>query len=304
MSIKRNDSLLAVGFSVLALVTLVVITVKGFGLEAVPSQYEDKAEIALPVLILASAVALLLSLAFIAAAFAALNLADHTHALALPEGSVRSLIALLLITTFAITSIFLYRQLRFPPTYTSTGLTLEEKDELVKAIPSEDLLSVTSKMDEGSEEAVYAVTRRVEGSEASEDFAEQMLTTVSTLVVAVAGFYFGSRAVAAARGVAAPSSPVIRSITPNDGKQGQELDVSILGEDFQSPTVKLVKGSKEMPGEGIMSSDTKISCKLKIGKEASTGKWDLVVVNKDGGDDRLAEAFDVKPTLPEEPENP
>jgi hypothetical protein len=42
----------------------------------------------------------------------------------------------------------------------------------------------------------FNVTARPELSQAGHDFGLQLLTTVSTLVVAVAGFYFGSRAVA------------------------------------------------------------------------------------------------------------
>ena len=295
MNTNGRNSLIAVGFSVLALVTLVAIAVTGFGLRAFPSQYEETPEIALPVLILVGAIVLFLSLAFIAAAFAALNLTDRAHALALPEGSVRSLIALLLITIFAITSVFLYRQLRLPPTYTSTGLTLEEKDTLVEAIPSEDLLSITSKTDEDSKKVVYTVKRRIEGSEASEDFAEQMLTTIGTLVVAVAGFYFGTRAVATARGVEAPLLPVIRSIKPAEGNQGDEVAIEILGENFQLPKMaKLVQGTSEIPCESILSSATKIAGKLKIGQKDPSGKWELIVVNKDGAEDRLADAFEIK----------
>ncbi len=294
---KNNNPVLAVGFSILALVTLVVITVRGFGLESIPGQYEDKAEIALPILVFVGAVALFLSLAFIASAFAALNLADRTQALALPEGSVRSLIALILITIFAITGIFLYRQLRLETTYLSTGLTLEEKDSLVEAIPSDDLLSIVSEIDENSEVATYQVRRRVQANEASEDFAEQMLTTISTLVVAVAGFYFGTRAVAVAQGDTVSEEPVIYEITePENGKikRGTEHSLKILGKNFQiDPTVKLTKGSEEILCEKVESSSSSITCRLKVGENASTGDWNLVVVNKDGGKAQRDSVFEI-----------
>ena len=46
--------------------------------------------------------------------------------------------------------------------------------------------------------ALYDVTTRQVMTQEAHDFGLQLMTTVSTLVVAVAGFYFGSRAVSQA----------------------------------------------------------------------------------------------------------
>ena len=275
---------------------ILIITLTGFGLSAVPSQYENKPEIALPILVLVGAVGLLFALAFIAIAFDALNLTNRSQALALPEGSVRALIALLLITIFAITGIFLYRQISIPAIYTSTGLTLAEKDILLKSIPKEDILSIQEKKDEKSNTVSYTFVRRIAANKESKDFAGQLLTTIGTLVVAVAGFYFGNRSVAAARKAMEISSPVIRSIDPAEGNQGSEHEIEIFGENFHLPKiVKLVHGTKkEMVCESILSGPTRIKAKLTIAEKAPDKKWDLVVVNDDGGEARLAEAFEVK----------
>jgi hypothetical protein len=64
------------------------------------------------------------------------------------------------------------------------------------------------------------------------DLAKQILTTVSTLVVAVAGFYFGSRA-AEARGVSEQPSLSLRILKPDsrlvelDKAEGTELTIEV-----------------------------------------------------------------------------
>jgi hypothetical protein len=66
---------------------------------------------------------------------------------------------------------------------------------------------------------------------AQSDLAKQILTTVSTLVVAVAGFYFGSRA-AEARGVSEQPSLSLRILKPDspvelDTAEGTELAIEV-----------------------------------------------------------------------------
>ena len=68
-------------------------------------------EILLPLLAIVGVVCLLMALTLAAILFARLGMADRTQALALPEGSVRAVIALALIVLFAIITVFLYGSL-------------------------------------------------------------------------------------------------------------------------------------------------------------------------------------------------
>ena len=90
--------------------------------------------------------------------------------------------------------------------------------------------------------------------------------------------------------------PSVHSIEPNEGKQG-EVTVKISGKNFESPkVVKLVRGSEEMVGTDIdqeRTTATEIHCKIQIDKQPD-GKWSLVVVNADGGQAWLDDAFTVK----------
>lgn len=288
----------AVFFASLTVLILVGIVWKGYGLTYVPAQHLDKPDVLLPILASVSAIGLLISLSFLAIAFSVLDLADRNQALGLPEGSVRALISLLLITLFVITSIFLYRQLRFPLEEAIVTNYKGISEAQLAEIPAEEVISIQTSAD--GEEKTFDVERRVppvEATEASQRFAEQVLTTISTLVVSVAAFYFGTRSVSVARGTTTTiSSPVIRSINSAEGRREDEIkDVEILGKNFDSPkTVKLIQGSNEVPIEEISSSETRIRGKLHIPAAQQTGKYELIVTNKDGGEDRLKDAFEIK----------
>lgn len=120
------------------------------------------------------------------------GLATRKEALGMPEGSIRALIAMSLILMFAIIGVtILYAGMGTDPVQ-SNGITAAELDKLENV----QIISITVVDPAASPGAErFNVTARPELSPAGHDFGLQLLTTVSTLVVAVAGFYFGSRAV-------------------------------------------------------------------------------------------------------------
>lgn len=71
-------------------------------------------ELSLPVLAIAGVVALLGSLALVAVSFSSVNMADKSQPLALPQGSVRAVIALSLVVLFAILTVYLFSSLNGP----------------------------------------------------------------------------------------------------------------------------------------------------------------------------------------------
>jgi hypothetical protein len=121
------------------------------------------------------------------------GLATKNEALGMPEGSIRALIAMSLILMFAIIGVtVLYTGMGGEP-LESNGITAAELERL-EGVQIIAISVVDPAASPGSER--FNVTARPELSQAGHDFGLQLLTTVSTLVVAVAGFYFGSRAVA------------------------------------------------------------------------------------------------------------
>jgi magnesium-transporting ATPase (P-type) len=69
---------------------------------------QDLSEIALPIVIIAGVTVLLLVLGLLTFVFSVLKLSDSKEALGLPSGSIRAVIALMLLVIFAIVAIFLY----------------------------------------------------------------------------------------------------------------------------------------------------------------------------------------------------
>ncbi len=249
-----------------------------------------------PLLIL-SVVALFITLVFTTTIFQHLGLTNKDQSLGLPEGSIRAVIALSLILIFMISSLFIYSQMGKTSIETSKGIT----QEMVLTFPSESIAWIVANKTVDNE-TLYNVGLKVEKSAASTDIAKQIITTVSTLVVAVAGFYFGTKAVQTAAGVTTISDPIIRSIEPKSGRRGVSIQFKIYGKNFElgdEGTVKLVFKNVEIKCTDVLSSSTVIDCKLLIpeDKEHEVGSvWSVVVTNADKGQALLDGAFTVMPS--------
>jgi hypothetical protein len=246
------------------------------------------AEIVLGVELVIGVIALIVSLVFMTVIFKSLNLTNPENSLGLPEGSIRAVIALSLILIFMISSVFLYYQVGHPATYTSVNVT----EAQIANISQGTIVSI-QRGGTYNNESVFNVTF-LANNQSSVDIAKQIITTVSTLVVAIAGFYFGTKAVSVAKGAVEISSPVIRRVEPLELKVGDnEKEIKIIGKDFETPKVKF------KPDSGIEFIDmkwneTEISCKVNIKDDAAAGKYTVIVTNSDGGEDRLEDAFEVK----------
>jgi hypothetical protein len=123
------------------------------------------------------------------------GLGAEGEALGMPEGSIRALIAMSLVLIFAIIGVTVLYSGLGGETTVSNGITSAELDKL-ENVQVVAISVVDPAASPGTER--FNVTARAELSQAGHDFGLQLLSTVSTLVVAVAGFYFGSRSVAQA----------------------------------------------------------------------------------------------------------
>lgn len=255
------------GWYIFAAFLLLVLTLGAVVFALFPNG--GRVEIVLGLTVIAGVSALVLVLFIMAAGFTAMKMNDPQQALGLPEGSIRAMIALMLIIIWIIMSVF--------------------------------LLNVVS------------------GAKADSDtarLAQQLVTTIGTLVVAVAAFYFGSRSVesatqALAAGAGQKLQPVIEHVDPKQYELGKDCPFMIIGRNFRRPTVKLVRAAP--PGEAYeigtkgspLSNDTTISCTMTLGAAADpkaeelVGEWALLVVNEDGEKHQLEKAFEItKPKPP------
>jgi hypothetical protein len=256
-------------------------------------------EIIMGIMIVFSIAALMTVLYLLAAGFSSMQLTDPSQALGLPEGSIRAMIALVLIMVFIIFGIFLFRKVGIP---NSNYIGETDKIPNVKADTTKTTLIFTPKDYKDSSKGYYVYAREAI-NEDGRRLAQQLITTVGTLVVAIASFYFGTTTSSSAaqkerdKIISAQSSnPVIDDITPKEGEKGNVIDMEIIGTDLnKARTVQLIRGSEKMICSGVSSNATKIQCKVMIDKEPD-GKWDVIVSNDDGKQAKLAEAFTIKRT--------
>ncbi len=171
-------------------------------------------EFVLPLLVVGSISVLMIGLASMAIIFRRLGLYDYREAMGLPEGSIRAIIALMLIVIFAVVSVFLISNADAQDRRVLDDLTVSQADELPLAeIVSRERVSGTS-----GAQARYRVVLEA-GDRPSAEMSQQLMTTLGTLVVAVAAFYFGSQSVIAAQ--KARKASVTTTVTPTKPRETQ-----------------------------------------------------------------------------------
>jgi hypothetical protein len=252
----------------------------------------DKIEIQATFLTVIGVIALIWLLFIVAAGFAHLQLTDAKQALGLPEGSIRAMIALMLIMVFIIFGIFVFQR---TATGNEVGPISMTSEELGNA---KNLSFVEPIKDKDGHITGYNAWLRSELSDAGSRLATQLLTTVGTLVVAVAGFYFGSTSVSSAIAAVRTTTgqPTIAGVAPPEGQQNKDLSLTITGRNFQIPrAVRLARGNEEILAKDVLASGEKITATVKLDRAPNGDNWDVVVQNGDGTETRLEKAFKITP---------
>lgn len=168
-------------------------------------------EFVLPLLVVGSISVLMIGLASMAIIFRRLGLYDYREAMGLPEGSIRAIIALMLIVIFAVVSVFLISNADTQDRRVLHDLTLDQADSL----PLTDIVSRERTSGTSDADARYRVVLEA-GDRPSAEMSQQLMTTLGTLVVAVAAFYFGSQSVIAAQKSRKTTATTV-STAPGDG---------------------------------------------------------------------------------------
>ncbi len=258
-----------------AMIGLVLLAVTYVLAQSLPGIPTSKPELLLGSLIVI-AVALMMTLLFVmASGFAALGLSDPKEALGLPSGSVRALIALLLILMFVFFTIFLFSQVAATHVEQLEGLS---KDQ-VAGLGGNLFLSIPNA--DGTFRALIRVPE-----DARNGFAQQVFAAALTLVTAVSSFYFGSRSAEGALTAATSAAAPILSITgmnPPRGTRGTTMGVTVMGTGFVSST-KLKLAHKNAPDVRAVDVDvdgpSRILCSFKL-PAGPIDAWDLVASNPD-----------------------
>jgi len=258
------------------------------------SRLPNTAEIQMGVVVLVAVAAMLSLLTIMAMIFKQSNLSDRTQALGLPEGSIRALIALLLLMVFVIFSIYLFRQVVGFQWDFFQSLT----EDQVNAFAPSDIYA-KKHMPDGS----YEVWIRIKNiNEAGEQFAQQIFTAMLTLVTAVSSFYFASKG-ETVRKVIPQNEPMfsdlkVTGITPASGEaaKGKIFITNLAGNGFVDGTKVILRraGEKDLDASEIeIINESRILCTMDLtGKGA--GKWDVIAIRPDSKESKLIDGFEIK----------
>lgn len=178
--------------------------------------------VGLPLIVILGVTVLLIVIGLVAFSFQAIKLGNRKEALGLPSGSVRAIIALMLLVIFSIMSIFLYNSLSVPAVAKLEHVNQQAIDSLSSRV------AVLGKQAEdpakSGPDALYTVSYFEANGQAG-DIAKQLIVMLGTLVTAVASFYFGSSNVVSAQKALASAR------TDAENKTGGGGDRSGDGED-------------------------------------------------------------------------
>jgi hypothetical protein len=224
-------------------------------------------EIILPLIVIIGLVALLATIAAIAAVFGLFEITDRTQALGLPAGSVQGIIALGLILIFAVVGLYA-ASTSGTENVTTTGLTKAQ----FEALPIEQVVQGTPVTDPNTGDVSYSVIRRIEDPDKN-SINIQLLTTVSTLVIAVAGFYFGSKSV----------------------QEGSKAALAAAGE---TRTLNVVDPASP---HAMKRSDGPLTIKLESAPPGARLKWSIQGDDEGELTNRADDTFDYKPGSSGEP---
>lgn len=147
---RWQAGLIIIAVTFVVTLTFIVVTAQALDL-AISDQ------IRLPMLIVASVVGLLGSIAFVVVAFSLFGLINGAEPLGLPEGSVRALIALLILVIFASMTVFFFGALKGTPKDVDNSAAFDLAKQVLTILGT--LLTAISSFYFGSQAATSAATR-------------------------------------------------------------------------------------------------------------------------------------------------
>jgi hypothetical protein len=255
--------------------------------------------LSLPVVAILGVLLLLTTLAAVSVAFGHFGLSDKAQALALPEGSIRAVLALSLVIIFAILTVFLYGTLA-AGTLQSGNVEIKDFDRaaFLRNNPSvKDVVLISeasSKDNPPIKTTTVALVMAVDP--AGVDFGKQLLTLIGTLMTAVTAFYFGAKtATSAASAAGGPAKPALtlRSISPATRSRAEgPFALTIAGDNLNTVTsVKLVLGNAQIDATDVHSNPNSVVCTVPVNPTTAAGAWDVVVVDGDTRSEHLPAAL-------------
>jgi len=257
----------------------------------------------LPLLAIGGVILLILMLTIVSMIFSLLDLTNKQQAMGLPEGSIRSVIAISLIVLFAILAVFLYDGIKYGTSSKIENLSDDARLQIIKDHPTATNIQsspngncilkgqISPCPPNGKATAdnqplpLYDVTYG-STNPISDDFAKQLLVLLGTLMTAVTSFYLGAGTASQAAGTSVPTVTVtgLDPTTHSIAKDGATIHLQVSGNNLNIITrAKIVRGGVQILGTNVRSNPTSLTCDIAVSQQTTPpdGPWDVVV--DDGG---------------------
>ena len=92
--------------------------------------------------------------------------------------------------------------------------------------------------------------------------------------------------------------PTVAGVSPTSGRQGETINVSILGTHFQDGASVTFNSAAITTNTAATLSDTEVQANITIASDATLGPHDVTVTNPDEGSNTKADAFTVNQAAP------
>jgi len=223
--------------------------------------------------------------------FSWLGLTDVSQALALPDGSVRALIALILLSAFISVPLYLYNSLNNDLKFID-GVPAADKADAINALPKGEYAFALPSGPKDSQ--VFRIYYR-DVNTVTDDFAKEILTAMITLVASVSSFYFGAGVAKSAQGGGTVFQPAIIGVNPAAGTKGTTVSLEITGSGLDLVSrVRIARGGEVVSATNVTSNATLIKCSLVLPASITSGNWSVIAETADRKTTGLDDGFEVK----------
>jgi hypothetical protein len=274
----------------------------------------------LTVVLVIGVIALVAVISLVAAVYSWLGLTDSSQALALPDGSVRSVITLLLLLIFSMLAMFFYEDMT-AGTNTLHHQTQADVMAFVAKNPGAGNLSITLEPPQAAAGANTAGTNALTNapvltnaianavapgatapaaplysisygaSSAAGDFAKQLMAGLQALLTTVIGFYCGAKTATSAAAATASQltqggggDPAPKSVAPNPVPAASSpAELTISGLNLNSIVhVQLEQaGGRSVALSGVTSNPSQVKGTLAMTPDM-VGQWEVVLSDASG----------------------